>query len=223
MIANTENSKKARLHFIDINKGYHIIEDYNAAIINMVNQHQLKIHNIKMRKIQLQIEEQEKQMKEKEELYRITLERTNEINSKLSYTTQTEGFFYIIKSDDPKKNFIYKFGKARDTHKRLSGHRTTDPSMELVKEWKVNDLDSVERMVMDMFRDIRVWHNHEFFYRGTDLVEQVDAFITFINPMINHNRVNDVRQQYINNIALQMPEVDTKHTSSRSRTPKRLT
>jgi hypothetical protein len=224
MQSPTKAGGDLRTYLLDIEKGFTLFAEYTSIILqvqNKENQRQLQIANQK-----LQVVEEEVTRKVTEELNKET-QRIIEISERVVNIAQEKGWFYIVRVNEPAFNFIYKLGKTTNIDSRLADYANTyryaKDGVDCIKKWEVTDLHTIERIIMIILDDIRVWKNKEFFYiyNENKFVEYVDSLINMINPQLTHDRVRQVRERYQKESHLILPIVEDTSLRTRSITPRR--
>jgi hypothetical protein len=229
--SNTEDGRKLQTYLLKIEEGFTLFAEYTSAILyardkehirqNEENKKQLQIANQKI----LEVEE-DVTRKASEELNRLT-KRIVEINERIVNIAQEKGWFYIVRVNDPAFNFIYKLGKTTNMQNRMTdyanAYKHARDGVDCIKKWEVTDLHTIERIIMIILDDIRVWKHKEFFYvyNENEFVEYIDSLIKMINPQLTHDRVKQVRERYQKESHLILPVVEDTSLRTRSVTPKR--
>ena len=128
-----------------------------------------------------------------------------------------------MRSEDVTKNMVMKLGKAEDMKSRLQSYHTTDKSMYIVKKWKVNDIDTVERVILDVFSDMTVSLRSEWFYVYDEdkFILDLTAVIEVVNSLLTNERIEQLRDRYIEDTSLVLPSENTVIQRSRSRSPRK--
>lgn len=214
MMSKTEKGDKLRQYYIKCESFASASTEYFAYINELKS-----IELLKERDIEISSYQQEK-LREAERANRL-----RDAMTRIPTISNTPGYVYLLKTTHPDYNSLIKLGRCVDLKSRLRTYLTGDKSAHYVRTWEVADKHIAERMLFDLYSEIRVNPKSEWLicYDEDELIEDIDSFIIDLNERLNKPKISKYHDRYANDFTLNIPKDlnITRSRATRSKSPQR--